>query len=76
MTASANSAWEVVEQLSDRLLGLRPTDVAEAALKFGVLMTVLRGEAHDAEASERLHAFLEDLQQLAGAPAADHLPRQ
>jgi hypothetical protein len=72
LEASANCAWKVVDQLSDRLLALRPANAQEAALKYGILMTLLQADLPEDEAQTRLRAFLEDLEHLAAAEPRAH----
>lgn len=72
LDAAANAAWGGVEQAAERLLALPPTTVKEAAIKFGILMTMLRAGEPELESLDRLHGFLEDLERLAAAEAAPH----
>jgi hypothetical protein len=62
---SANCAWRLVDGIAEQLLGLQPTNVQEAAVKFGVLLMKLRAEFPEADESGRLGGFLEDLARLA-----------
>ena len=66
---AANCAWGVVEQLAERLLRLRPKNVQEAAIKFGVLMTILKDDNYEIDQPEHLNGFLEDLTRLAESGA-------
>lgn len=72
LEAAANSAWAVVERVSERLLTLRPQTVQEAAVKFGILMTLLKSDHQAPEATDRLQDFMEDLEQLASAASPAH----
>jgi hypothetical protein len=64
---AANGAWRVVERLAERLLNLRPKDVQEAAIKFGILMTIIRANNYEIDEPDSLNRFLDDLAHLAGA---------
>lgn len=64
---TANYAWVVADRVAERLLGLRPMNVQEAAVKFGVLMTIIQADNYEIDEPDRLHRFLEDLAQLAAA---------
>lgn len=67
---AANGAWQAVEALAQRLLATPPANVQEAALKFGVLLSVIQANGYDGDTPERLNGFLEDLTRLAG-PASN-----
>jgi hypothetical protein len=62
---AANCAWRLCDQLAERLLALRPNTIEEAAVKYGVLMMLVRSENAPVDEPDRLHAFLDDLAHLA-----------
>ncbi len=66
---TANAAWVVVEDLAQRLLAAQPANVQEAAMKFGVLVSVIQANNYEGDTPELLNAFLEDLTRLADAGA-------
>jgi hypothetical protein len=66
---AANAAWVVVEDLAQRLLAAQPTSVQEAAMKFGVLVSVVQANNYEGDTPDLLNAFLEDLTRLADAGA-------
>jgi hypothetical protein len=67
---TADCAWRLVDQLGERLLAATPNDVQEAALKFGVLVTMLQANNYEVDEPGRLHGFLDDLTRLAARRAA------
>ena len=66
---AANAAWVVVEDLAQRLLAAQPSNVQEAAMKFGVLVSVIQANNYEADTPELLNGFLADLTRLADAGA-------
>ncbi len=66
---AANAAWVVVEDLAQRVLAAQPSNVQEAAMKFGVLVSVIQANNYEGDTPELLNGFLADLTRLADAGA-------
>lgn len=62
---AANLAFKAAAQIAAKILAMRPTSAAEAALKFGVLLERCGDGRGGIDEPAPVRAFLDDLQHLA-----------